>query len=71
MSDLPIDPTLYLLLNLHCLLGGIGAVIAARKGRNLFFWLILGLICGIAAFITALLMKPNKPETSVKNKEII
>jgi hypothetical protein len=60
MSDLPIDPTLYLLLNVHCLLGGIAAVIAARKGRSLGLWLILGLVCGVAAFITALLMKSKK-----------
>jgi hypothetical protein len=61
MSDLPIDPTVYLLLNLHCLFGGIAAVIAKRKGRSLKLWLILGLFCGIAAFLTTLMMKPTKP----------
>jgi O-antigen ligase len=55
--SLPIDSNLYLLLNLHCLLGGIAAVIAWRKGHSLGLWLLLGLVCGIAAFIVALLMK--------------
>lgn len=58
MSELPIDPTLYLLINLHCFLGGLGAVIARLKGRrNFIFWLILGLIGGEAIFLAALLMK--------------
>jgi hypothetical protein len=56
MSNLPLDPTLYLLLNLHCWLGGIAAVIAWRKGRSLGLWLLLGLVCGIAAFIVAIPM---------------
>lgn len=58
MTDIPIDPTLYLLINLHCFLGGLGAVIAHLKGRrNLVLWLILGLIGGEAIFLAALLMK--------------
>ncbi len=60
MADLTIDSTLYLLLNLHCLLGGIAAIIAWRKGRSLSLWLLLGLVCGIAAFIVALLMKQKQ-----------
>lgn len=58
MSELPIDPTLYILINLHCFLGGLGAVITRLKGRrNFALWLILGLIGGEAIFIAALLMK--------------
>jgi hypothetical protein len=60
MSDIPIAPTLYLLLNVHCFLGGIGAVIAWRKGRNLAFWLLLGLIGGFAPFLASLIMKSKK-----------
>jgi uncharacterized membrane-anchored protein len=60
MSDLPIDPTLYFLLNFHCLLGGIAAVIAKRKGYSLGLWLILGLIGGTATLIVTLLMKAKK-----------
>ncbi|ACK70580.1 conserved hypothetical protein [Gloeothece citriformis PCC 7424] len=60
MSDPPIDLTLYWLLTFHCFLGGLGATIAWRKGRNLPFWLILGLIAGTAVFFVALLMKPKK-----------
>lgn len=59
MTDLPIDSTLYVLLNLHCLLGGIAAVIAARKGRRLSVWLLVGLIGGTAALIAAILLKSN------------
>ncbi|MBE9166626.1 hypothetical protein IQ238_03440 [Pleurocapsales cyanobacterium LEGE 06147] len=58
--SLPIDPTPYLLLNFHCLLGGIAAVIAWRKGRSLGLWLFLGLIGGIAAFILALSIKKKE-----------
>jgi len=57
MSELPIDPTLYFLLNLHCLIGGIAAVVAARKGYRLGVWLIIGLIGGTAALIAAMLLK--------------
>ncbi|KGF73584.1 hypothetical protein DO97_19120 [Neosynechococcus sphagnicola sy1] len=57
MSDLPIDATLYLLLNLHCLLGGIAAIIAQRKGRHLGRWLILGLVGGTLALVAAIALK--------------
>lgn len=57
MSDLPIDPTLYLVLNLHCLLGGIGAAIAFSKKRSLAVWLPLGLIGGTGTLIAALFLK--------------
>lgn len=60
MSEPPIDPTLYWLITFHCFMGGVAATIAWRKGRNLGLWLILGLICGTAAFITTLLMKSKK-----------
>jgi len=60
MSDLPIDPNLYLFLNLHCLLGGIAAMIAFKKGRRLGVWLILGLIGGTATLVASLLIKGTK-----------
>jgi hypothetical protein len=56
----PIDPLLYILLNLHCLIGGIAATIAYRKGRKLTTWLVLGLIGGTVALVAALLLKSNK-----------
>jgi hypothetical protein len=56
----PIDPVLYIVLNLHCLIGGIAAAIAYRKGRRLSVWLLIGLIGGTAAFIAALTLKPRK-----------
>jgi hypothetical protein len=61
MTDLPINPILYLMLNLHCLIGGIAAVIARRQGRNLGVWLIIGLIGGTFALIAVLLIKDKKP----------
>jgi hypothetical protein len=57
MSDLPFDSTLYLLLNLHCLLGGIAAVVAARKGYSLGRWLLWGLMGGTGALIVSVMMK--------------
>jgi len=57
MSELPIDPTLYFLLNLHCLIGGIAAVVAARKGYRLGVWLIIGLVGGTAALVAATILK--------------
>jgi hypothetical protein len=57
MSDLPFDSTLYLLLNLHCLLGGIAAVVAARKGYSLGRWLLWGLLGGTGALIVSVTMK--------------
>lgn len=61
MSKLPIDPTLYLLLNLHCLLGGIAAVIAARKGYSLGRWLLWGLVGGTGALLVSVVMKHKQP----------
>ncbi len=59
MPDLPIDPALYVMLNLHCLIGGIAAVVASRKGYNLGVWLIFGLIGGTVALIYAIVSKPQ------------
>jgi hypothetical protein len=56
MTDLPFDPAIYLLLNIHCLIGGIGAVVAQRKGYNLFLWLFLGLLGGTITFFVALML---------------
>jgi hypothetical protein len=54
MRELPFDPTLYWLFNFHCLIGGIAAVIANRKGYALIPWLLWGLIGGTFTFIVAL-----------------
>ena len=56
-SLLPTDQTLWLLLTLHCVIGLAGAAIAYYKGRNLGLWLFLGLTCGTAALLVALVMK--------------
>lgn len=60
MSELPINPVLYLLFNLHCLMGGIAAVVAARKGYSLGLWLLLGLVGGTAALVVAIFIKPKE-----------
>jgi hypothetical protein len=57
MSNLPFNPTLYLLFNLHCLLGGMAAVVAARKGYSLGRWLIWGLFGGTGALIVSVVMQ--------------
>ncbi|GET44509.1 hypothetical protein [Microseira wollei] len=57
MSDLPIDPILYLMLSLHCVIGALAAMIAQNKGRSLNLWLPLGLVVGTPALIVALLIK--------------
>jgi uncharacterized membrane protein YedE/YeeE len=63
VSELPIAPTLYLLLNFHCLMGGIAAVVAARKGRKLSTWLLLGLVGGTVALVGAIVLKPVRSES--------
>ncbi|MGI0487238.1 hypothetical protein ACN4EK_17485 [Pantanalinema rosaneae CENA516] len=60
MPGLPIDPIVYLMLNLHCLLGGVAAVVAARKGYRLGLWLGLGLVGGTAALIAAIVLQPRQ-----------
>ena len=65
--DLPFATTLssetwlVLLLTLHTLVGTAGALLAASKGRNLKLWLLLGITCGTAALLVALVMKPRQP----------
>ncbi|MGH2413249.1 MAG: hypothetical protein ACRDEA_06080 [Microcystaceae cyanobacterium] len=56
-----LESSVYLLLSIHCFMGLIAAIIALNKGRSLGLWLFLGLTCGIAALIVALLMKPKEP----------
>jgi hypothetical protein len=58
MDTLPIPMALYLALNLHCLIGGIAAVVAARKGRRLVPWLLIGLVGGTVALVAAIALKP-------------
>jgi hypothetical protein len=58
MTDLPIDPTLYFVLAVHCLTGSIAAIIAQSKGRNLTNWLAIGLLGGTAALIASIVIKP-------------
>ena len=57
MSELPVNLTLYWLLNLHCFLGGIAAVIAHRKGYRLIPWLFWGLLGGTFTLVVALYLK--------------
>jgi hypothetical protein len=54
---MPADQTLYLLLALHCVIGLAATAVAYYKGRNLGLWLFLGLTCGTAALLVALVMK--------------
>lgn len=60
--DFPIDPKIYFLLNLHCLLGGIAAVVAARKGYRLGRWLLIGLVGGTPALVAAIVLKAKQIE---------
>ncbi len=60
MYNLPIDSTVYWLFTFHCFIGGVAAVIAKSKGRNLILWLLLGLLGGTFAFVFALFLKSNK-----------
>ncbi|GAA6622345.1 hypothetical protein [Scytonema sp. NUACC26] len=54
------EQTLYLLLLIHWLVGSMAAVLAWYKGRSLRLWLFLGLTCGIAALLVALVMKSKQ-----------
>lgn len=66
-SNLTSEQTLYLLLLIHWLVGSIAAVVAWRKGRPFKLWFLLGLTCGIAALLVALLMKAKfmKPQDHI------
>ncbi len=62
MSNLGnIDSSLtpYLLLGFHCIIGGIAAKIAVKKGYNGNRWVILGLIGGTASLVSAIWIKPK------------
>lgn len=48
-----------LLLFLHCLMGGVAALVARQKGYNYSRWLMIGLIGGTPAFAIALWLKPQ------------
>jgi hypothetical protein len=54
------EQTLYLLVFIHWLVGGTGALLAWYKGRSLRLWLFLGITCGIAVLLVALVMKPKQ-----------
>ncbi len=62
-TDLSAEETLLLLLTLHLLIGVIGALVAAYKGRDLRLWLLIGPVCGTPALLVALIMKqqPRQP----------
>ncbi|MBW4655885.1 MAG: hypothetical protein KME20_23020 [Kaiparowitsia implicata GSE-PSE-MK54-09C] len=62
-TDLSAEETLLLLLTLHLLIGFIGALVAAHKGRDLRLWLLIGPACGTPALLVALIMKrqPRQP----------
>jgi len=53
---------LYFLLFLHCLIGSLGALIAANKGYNRLIWLLLGLLGGTFTLVVTLTLdqKPKK-----------
>jgi hypothetical protein len=42
------------LLFLHCLIGSIGALVAANKGYSRLVWLLFGLLGGTLTFVVAL-----------------
>lgn len=60
-STLSSEAWLALLLTLHTIIGTAGAFLAASKGRDLKLWLFLGVTCGTAALLVALVMKPKQP----------
>ncbi|MGF1493429.1 MAG: hypothetical protein ACFBSC_13435 [Microcoleaceae cyanobacterium] len=63
MFSWPIDPAVYaLLIFLHCLLGGIAALVAKQRGYNFKLWLLLGLFGGTAALVVSFTLKPQKLE---------
>jgi hypothetical protein len=64
LADLLFDPQMtlkwYLVpLTLHCLMGGMAAIAAHKKGLNLKRWIIFGIIGGTPALIAAILAKPK------------
>jgi hypothetical protein len=46
---------------LHCLIGSIGALIAANKGYSHLIWLLLGLLGGTLTFVVTLTLD-QKPK---------
>lgn len=56
-NTVPFDGLPYMLAGLHCLIGILAAAVAYYKGRNLKLWLFIGLACGTAALVVALVMK--------------
>lgn len=44
----------YFLFFFHCLIGSIGALVAANKGYNRLIWLLLGLLGGTLTFFVSL-----------------
>jgi len=64
LTDLLFDPQLapqwYLIpLTLHCVMGGMAAIAAHKKGLNLKRWIVFGMIGGTPALIAAILAKPK------------
>ncbi len=57
MLAVPVFPTIYWMLTLHCIIGLLAAMIADRKGFNLNRWLLWGLIGGTVALVTVLWKK--------------
>lgn len=51
----------YFLLFLHCLIGSIGALVAANKGYNRLIWLLLGLLGGTLTLVMTLTLD-QKPK---------
>lgn len=61
MDQLTFDSITYLVVSAYFLSGALAAIIAHYKGRSFGLWLAIGLTCGIAALLVALVMKREKP----------
>ena len=67
MLSLSTDPAFYSLLFFHCLIGGIGALVAKQKGYNYWLWLLIGFIGGTFAFMGIIFMKDKNKEADTTN----
>jgi hypothetical protein len=64
LANLPFGPIAMGAGLLHFTIGGVAALVAKRKGRNLGVWLPLGLIAGTPALIAAWRLTPIVTEPS-------
>lgn len=59
MVDLSVQPLIYIMLVLHCVIGVGAAILAQRKGFDYGVWLVWGLVGGTAALVHAAIAKPR------------